>query len=120
MGTKLAALLGGWLKWFASLGTVAVSAFVFWLLSLLGFEEAKTNPYLWGVIVAAAAKLSGWFIATYGPRPTVKPQPVAKTTRKPRPKMPGLTGNGPNGPSEPSTANNPNRVEDLKDRGVIP
>ena len=67
---KLASLLGGPLKWVASLGTAVVSGLVFWLLSLVGLRDGVTDPLLFGFVVAAVAKFVGWFIATYGPKPT--------------------------------------------------
>lgn len=75
--SSLGKLLGKPLAWAASLGTATLSGLAFYGLGLIGFAEGKVSPVVYGAIVAAVAKLVGWLVATYGPKPTNAPVPPA-------------------------------------------
>lgn len=95
--------LTGTLKWLASLGTAVLIPFAYWLLSLVGIREGHTALAAMVVVGALVAKLVGWLVATYGPRPTTPTngKPAMRSTRKPR------TNGQPNGPSRPDEFNPP-------------
>ena len=64
-------LLGKPLAWAASLGAAVLSAFLVWLMTHWFHPDAV----LLGVIVAVAAKISGWLVSEYGPKPGFSPPP---------------------------------------------
>ena len=77
-------LLGKPLAWLASLGTGAVTALCFWGLAQFGIHEARTSALLFPVIVTIVAKVVGWIVATYGPKPiSDAPVMAPRRTRKP-------------------------------------